>query len=132
MPKLGELPGKYTPLMSQLVWTIFTSWELANQLGNPCISIIFFWKKIIGDEYLYSIVLDCMFWDLNKGVNHYMKCWSLRCNSQYPGYTWRHLVDSDLSCHMMVLGLTGRFLPHTVKSFHSSFHTNNMAENDSC
>ncbi len=52
-------------------------------------------------------------------------------NSQYPGNTWRHLVDSDLSCHM-VLGSTCRFLPHTVKSFHSSFHTNNMAGNLSC
>ncbi len=45
-----------------------------------------------------------------------------------PGYTWRHLVDADLSCHM-VLGPTCRFLPYTVKSFHSSFHTNNMGGN---
>ncbi len=43
------------------------------------------------------------------------------CNSQYPGYTWRHLVHSVLSCHI-VLGSTCRFLPHTVKSFHT-FHT---------
>ncbi len=52
-------------------------------------------------------------------------------NYQYPGYTWRHLVDSDLSCHM-VLGLTCRFLPHTVKSFYYSFHTNIMVGNHSC
>ncbi len=52
------------------------------------------------------------------------------CNSQYPGYIWRHLVDADLSCHM-VLGSTWIFLPHTMKSFHSSFHTNNMAGNHS-
>ncbi len=31
----------------------------------------------------------------------------------------------------MVLGSTCRFLPHTVKSFHCSFHTNNMAGNQS-
>ncbi len=39
-------------------------------------------------------------------------------------------MDADLSCHM-VLGSTCRFLPHTVKSFHSSFHTNSMAGNHS-
>ncbi len=51
-------------------------------------------------------------------------------NSQYLGYTWRQLVDADLSCHM-VLRSTCRFLPHTVKSFHSSFHTINMVGNHS-
>ncbi len=51
-------------------------------------------------------------------------------NSHYPGYTWWHLVDADLSCHM-VLGSTSRFLPHTVKSFYSYFHTNKMAGNHS-
>ncbi len=54
----------------------------------------------------------------------------LNLNSQYPGYTWQYLVDTDLSCHM-VLGSTFRFLLHTVKSFHSSFHTNNMVVNHS-
>ncbi len=55
----------------------------------------------------------------------------IRMNSQYPGYTWWHLVDSDLSCHM-VLGSTCRFLQRTVKRFHSSFHTNHIAGNHSC
>ncbi len=51
-------------------------------------------------------------------------------NSHYPIYTWQHVVDADLSCYM-VLGSTCTFLPHTVKSFHSFFHTNNMAGNHS-
>ncbi len=59
-----------------------------------------------------------------------LKTWLNYVVSQYTGYTWRHLVDADLTCHM-VLRSTCRFLPHTLKSFLSSFHTNNMARNHS-
>ncbi len=46
---------------------------------------------------------------------------------QYLGYTCRHLVDSDLSCHTVLWSTCRR-----VKRFHSSFHTNNMGGNHSC
>ncbi len=52
----------------------------------------------------------------------------MELNSQYPGYKWQHQVGIELACHI-VLGSTYRFLPHTVKSLHSSFHTNNMTGN---
>ncbi len=49
---------------------------------------------------------------------------------------WIHVAASSgcrfvLSPGLTVLGLTCRFLPYTVKSVHSPYHTNNMAGNHS-
>ncbi len=77
-----------------------------------------------------SETIRCWHLVLDDELPSLLQCWVDISNSQYPGYTWRHLMDTDLSSHM-VLRLTYRFLPHTVKSFHSSFHTNKMVGNHS-
>ncbi len=109
---------------------------LSNKIGDEDVGCLHSMNSCLRE--LLSVWFSVGFMQLERitwesPCDMLQKVTAIHCyNSQYPGYTWQHfdLVDADLSCHM-VLGSTCRFLPHTVNTFHSSLHTNNMAGNHS-